>query len=102
MLAVAGLAIVVNLVELACSAGVPAIYTQVLAMHDLSLGAEYGYILLYLLVFLIDDAVIFVTAMLTLRAAAVAGRYARSSHLVGGGVLLALGSVMILRPEWLG
>jgi hypothetical protein len=40
--------------------------------------------------------------MLTLRAAAVTGRYARSSHLVGGGVLLALGSVMILRPEWLG
>ncbi len=45
---------------------------------------------------------IFVAAMLTLRAAAVVGRYARSSHLVGGGILLVLGAVMILRPEWLG
>lgn len=71
-------------------------------MRELSTGAEYGFILFYLAVFLIDVALIFVTAMLTLRAAAVAGRYARSSHLIGGGVLLALGAVMILRPEWLG
>lgn len=101
-LAVAALAVIVNLIELVCSAGVPAIYTQLLAMHDLSPPARYGFILLYLTVFLIDDAAIFVTAMLTLRAAAAAGRYARVSHAVGGGVLLALGAVMILRPDWLG
>lgn len=101
-LGIAALAIAVNLIELVCSAGVPAVYTQMLAMHDLSTPAYYGYLALYLLIFLLDDAAIFVTAMVTLRAAAVTGRYARISHLSGGVLLLALGAVMILRPEWLG
>ncbi|WP_157933042.1 hypothetical protein [Roseovarius salinarum] len=101
-LGVAALAVVVNLVELLCSAGVPAVYTQVLAMHDLPAGAHYGYLALYLGVFLLDDTAIFVTAMVTLRAVAATGRFSRISHLVGGVVLLALGAVMVLRPDLLG
>jgi hypothetical protein len=101
-LGIAALAIAVNLIELVCSAGVPAIYTQMLAMHDLTIATYYGYLALYLLVFLLDDAAIFVTAMITLRAATSTGRYARGSHLIGGAVLLGLGGVMLLRPEWLG
>ncbi len=100
-LGVAGLAIVVNLVELACSAGLPAIYTQSLSMHDLPMGAYYGYLLLYLSIFLLDDTIIFVAAMLTLRAAVATGRFSRLSHLIGGIVLLALGVVMALRPDLL-
>lgn len=101
-LGVAALAVAVNLVELACSAGLPAIYTQTLAMHDLPQPGYYGYLLLYLSIFLLDDTVLFVVAMLTLRAVAATGRYSRLSHLVGGIVLLVLGAVMILRPDLLG
>ncbi|MGC9370232.1 MAG: glutaredoxin family protein [Paracoccaceae bacterium] len=101
-LGVAALAVAVNLVELVCSAGVPAVYTQILSMHDLPKAAYYGYLALYLAVFLLDDAAIFVIAMLTLRAVAATGRYARVSHLIGGVVLLALGAVMVLRPDLLG
>lgn len=54
------------------------------------------------MVFLMDDATIFVTAMVTLRSTALTGRYARGSHLIGGTVLLSLGWVMLLRPDWLG
>jgi glutaredoxin len=99
---IATLAIVVNLVELACSAGVPAVYTQLLAMHDLSVPGHYAYLALYLVIFLLDDIAVFVTAMVTLRSAVLTGRYTRNVHLVGGAVLLALGWVMLLRPEWLG
>lgn len=101
-LGVAGLAVAVNLIELVCSAGIPAIYTQTLAMHDIPAAAHYGYLALYLGVFLLDDTAIFVAAMVTLRAVAATGRYSRMSHLVGGVVLLALGAVMILRPDLLG
>ncbi|WP_212525429.1 hypothetical protein [Actibacterium sp. MT2.3-13A] len=101
-LGVAALAVAVNLVELVCSAGVPAIYTQMLAMHDLPRAAYYGYLAFYLVVFLLDDAAIFVIAMITLRAVAASGRYARLSRLIGGLVLLALGAVMMLRPDLLG
>lgn len=101
-LGVAALAVAVNLVELVCSAGVPAVYTQMLSMHDLPQGAYYGYLALYLSVFLLDDAAIFVIAMITLRAVAATGRYSRLSHLIGGLVLLGLGAVMVFRPDLLG
>ena len=101
-LGVAALAIAVNLVELACSAGLPAIYTQTLAMHDLQMPAYNGYLLLYLAIFLLDDTMLFIVAMLTLRAVVTTGRYSRLSHLIGGIVLLALGVVMVLRPDLLG
>ncbi len=101
-LGVGALAIAVNLVELACSAGLPAIYTQTLAMHDLPSASYYGYLMLYLAVFLLDDTALFVIAMVTLRAAVMTGRYSRASHLVGGVVLLVLGAVMVLRPDLLG
>lgn len=41
------LAIAVNMFELLCSAGIPAIYTQVLALNELTSLANYGYLGLY-------------------------------------------------------
>jgi hypothetical protein len=95
------LAIAVNMIELLCSAGLPAVYTQILAMNELSSLAYYGYLLLYIVIFMLDDALIFVVAMLTLRQAGLMGTYARYSHLIGGIVLLGIGAALILRPELL-
>jgi glutaredoxin-related protein len=95
------LAFAVNVVELLCSAGIPAIYTQVLAMSALPRWQYHAYLALYILVFMLDDLVVFFTAMATLEVAGATGQYARYGHLVGGGVLLAVGALMLLRPEWL-
>jgi glutaredoxin len=95
------LAVMVNFIELLCSAGIPAVYTQVLALNDLPTGAYYGYIALYIAVFMLDDVAIFATAMIALRVAGLTGAYARASHLIGGIVLLALGAVMLLLPDLL-
>jgi len=95
------LAFAVNVVELLCSAGIPAIYTQVLAMSALPRWEYHAYLALYILVFMLDDLVVFFTAMATLEVTGATGRYARYGHLVGGGVLLAVGALMLLRPEWL-
>lgn len=104
LVAIAGLvtlAVAVNMVELVCSAGVPAIYTEVLSHSSLPPLAYYGYLLLYISVFMLDDAIVFVTAMLTLRATGLTASYARYAHLVGAVVLAGLGVIMLLRPEWL-
>jgi hypothetical protein len=95
------LAIAVNMIELLCSAGIPAVYTQILAMSELSTLAYYGYLLLYITIFMLDDALIFVIAMITLRQTGLLGTYARYSHLIGGLVLLGIGAALILRPELL-
>lgn len=95
------LAFLVNLVELICSAGIPAVYTQILAMHALPEWQYYGYLLLYILVFMADDLIVFFTAMMTLRISGITTRYSRYSRLIGGTVLMAIGVLMLLRPEWL-
>lgn len=103
-LALAGivaLAFAVNLVELLCSAGIPAVYTQVLALSEIPTWQHYAYLALYILVFMLDDLFVFVVAMKTLQIAAATTRYTRFSQLAGGVVLLAIGALLLLRPEWL-
>lgn len=95
------LAVGVNLIELLCSAGVPAVYTQILTLNDLSASTHYLYICLYISVFMLDDIAIFATAMFALRVSGLTGSYARYSHLIGGVVLMAIGAIMLLRPELL-
>lgn len=101
LLGIVGLAFAVNLIELLCSAGLPAVYTQVLTLSDLPTSGYYAYLGLYVLVFLLDDLAIFATAMIALRVTGLTGTYARVSHLIGGAVLLVIGALLILRPDLL-
>jgi thiol-disulfide isomerase/thioredoxin len=98
---IVALAFAVNLVELLCSAGIPAVYTQVLALSNLPVWQYYGYLSLYILVFMLDDLFVFVVAMKTLQITGVTVTYTRYANLAGGGVLLAIGALLLLRPEWL-
>ncbi len=99
--AVAALAVVVNFVELLCTAGLPAIYTAVLTSQDLSPLAHYAYLGLYILAYIADDALMVGTAVLALGSGKLGERGGRRLKLLSGGVMLALGMVMLLRPEWL-
>jgi hypothetical protein len=56
MIGIVALAVAVNRVELLCSAGIPAVHTQALALNDLSAHAYYGDLLFCITVFLLDDA----------------------------------------------
>lgn len=95
------LAFAVNLVELLCSAGLPAVYTHVLTLSDLPRWQYYGYLLLYVFVFLLDDLLVFAVAMTTLEVTGLSAKYTRYAQLVGGVVLVVLGALLLLRPEWL-
>jgi hypothetical protein len=95
------LAFAVNLVELLCSAGIPAVYTRVLTLSDVPVWQYYLYLLLYIFIFMLDDLIVFFTVMKTLEVTGLSTRYARASHLLGGIVLVVLGALLLLRPEWL-
>jgi hypothetical protein len=101
LLGIVLLAIAVNLVEFVCSAGIPAVYVQILAMSQLPVWQYHAYLLLYILVFMLDDLLIFVIAMKTLQVSGLSGTYARWSHLIGGGLLLLIGVLLLFKPEWL-
>jgi len=95
------LAIAVNLVELVCSAGLPAVYTQVLSLSNLASWQYYLYLALYILVFMLDDLFIFFTAMLTLKAVGIESKYSRLSHLIGGILMVIIGTLLLFKPSWL-
>jgi len=95
------LAFLVNLVELICSAGLPAVFTQVLAMNNLSTWGYYSHILLYIFFFMIDDLFVFFIAMITLKMTGITTKYAKYSHLIGGILMVIIGILLIFKPEWL-
>lgn len=101
ILGVVLLAAGVNLVELLCSAGIPAIFAQVLSMSDLSSWGYAAFMGLYIAVFLLDDFIVFTVAMIGLQALSASAAISRAAHLVGGVVLFAIGVLLIVKPGWL-
>ncbi len=101
ILGVMGLAVCVNLIELACSAGLPLMYTQILALNNPTTIQSILYVSLYIIAFLIDDIVVFTVAMITLQLTGISTKYTKYSHLIGGIIMLIIGILMIFKPSWL-
>jgi glutaredoxin len=101
LMAVATLAVVVNFVELLCTAGLPAIYTAVLTQQGVSVAAHYAYLGLYILGYMADDTLMVTVAVVALGNHKLTERTGRWLKLLSGVVMLALGAVLLLRPDWL-
>ena len=99
-LGVIALAISVNVVELACSAGLPVLFTNILALNEVSTEMSSLYILIYIFFFMLDDLIVFNVAMFTLKVTGVTTKYTKYTHLIGGLIMLIIGILLILKPEW--
>lgn len=104
LLAIGGvvlLAISVNVIELACSAGLPLVFTQLLAINEVSAFESFIYTLIYIFFFLMDDIIVFAIAMYTTNIKAISTKYNKYSHLIGGIIMLIIGVLLLVKPEWL-
>ena len=101
LLGVIGLAISVNLVELACSAGLPIVFTELIIINGVGKGMRFVYTLVYIFFFLIDVLIVFFIAMFTMKVAGISTKYNKYSHLIGGIIMLLVGLLLIFKPEWL-
>jgi len=99
LMAVVVLAILVNTVELLCTAGLPAIYTRVLTMYSLPTSAYYAYLGLYNLAYVADDSLMLTVAVVTLSREKLQESGARGLKLLSGVVMLALGLILLVAPE---
>ena len=95
------LAISVNIVELACSAGLPVLFTNILAINKVSAVMSNFYMLLYILFFMLDDLIVFIVAMITLKVTGMTTKYTKYTHLIGGLIMLLIGVLLIFKPEWI-
>jgi hypothetical protein len=98
---VVSLAIVVNMVELLCTAGLPALYTQILTIQDLPAWKNYCYLGLYISAYMLDDTILLAIVVATLSHRKLQEREGRWLKLISGLVIFALGLVMIFKPAWL-
>ncbi|MGI5841065.1 MAG: hypothetical protein ACOX6N_02550 [Patescibacteria group bacterium] len=101
MTGIVTLAISVNLIELVCSAGLPAIYTNLISSINLATGKYYFYLILYTLIFMLDDLLIFFIAVKTFEVSGISSKYSRISGIVGGFLIFIIGIILITKPELL-
>jgi hypothetical protein len=102
--AVAGaitLAVLVNIIELLCTAGLPALYTNILMQQGYSASTRYAYLALYILAYMFDDSLMVLIVVWTLSKRKLQEAQGRWLKLISGAAILLLGLVMLFRPEWL-
>ena len=95
------LAILVNMIEFVCTAGFPALFTQVLSQQGLTTLEYYGYLGLYNMAYIADDAVMVTIAVVTLSHHKLQEREGRWLKFISGLVMLGLGVLLLFAPEQL-
>ncbi len=77
------------------------VYTRLLTLQDVSAGTHYLYLVLYNLVYVIPLAVIVSVFAFTLGARKLSEREGRLLKLMSGLMMLQLGALLVLAPDWL-
>ena len=95
------LAASVNLIELACSLGFPLIFTEILAINEVTGTLKIIYLIVYIIFYLLDDVIVFVIAMKTLEVTGFTTKYSKYTHLIGGILMILMGLLLALKYEWL-
>jgi len=90
------LAVLVQIVELLCTSGFPALYTRILTLRVLDSAAYYGYLLLYNLMYMLDDVVILAIGVATLSQRRLQEKEGRYLKLAAGLVMLGLGIYLLV------
>lgn len=95
------LAIAANSYELLCTAGLPMVYTRVLTLNNLSSTEYYLYLALYNVIYIIPLLLIVLMFSLTLGSKKLSEKEGRLLKLLSGSMMLGLGMILLLKPEWL-
>ena len=95
----AGLALGVVLVELPCTAGFPVVWTNLLAQYDVTTATFLLLLLMYLVIYMLDEMIVVGGAALTLKAGRFEEKHGRMLKLIGGVIMLALAIVMLVDPD---
>jgi uncharacterized membrane protein HdeD (DUF308 family) len=95
------LAVLVNIVESLCTAGLPALYTNILMQQGLSAAGRYAYLGLYIAAYMFDDTLMVAVVVITLSKRRLQETQGRWLKLISGIAILLLGVIMLFRPDWL-
>jgi cytochrome c biogenesis protein CcdA/glutaredoxin len=97
--ATVALAVGVSLLETPCTLGLPILWTNLLAENDVAFAGAAVLFVAYLSMFLLDELVVFVAVVATMRSLKVQERHGRALKIVSGMLMITLAAVMLVRPE---
>ncbi len=92
------LAVLVQIVELMCTSGFPALFTRILTLQQLDRLSYYGYLLLYDAAYMLDDVIVLAIGVITLSQHRLQEKEGRWLKLMSGVVMVGLG-VYLLVPH---
>lgn len=96
------LAVAANFYELLCTAGFPMVYTRLLSLQVPDRTAQYGWLALYNLVYVLPLMAIVLAFVRTMGARRLGEREGRLLKLLSGLMMLGLGLCLVLAPQALG
>jgi len=89
----------VSLVEFTCTAGFPMLWTNLLVAQGVTAITFAALLLLYMVIYQLDELVIFGVAVVTLRASKLEEKQGRILKLISGVLMLTLALVMLINPK---
>jgi uncharacterized membrane protein HdeD (DUF308 family) len=95
------LALFANTYEFLCTAGFPMVYTRILTMESLPTSTYYMYLVFYNVVYVIPLLVIVMGVALTFGTRKLQVEQGRQLKLLSGVMMLLLGFILLLVPDWL-
>ena len=99
-LAIIGLALSVNVIEFACSIGIPQTFTKILQMNDVNFITRQFYNFLYIIGYMLDDMLVFGLALFSVNKLHLTSRYAKWANLFGGILMVLLGLMLIFNSPF--
>ena len=100
-LGIIGLALSVNVIEFACSVGIPQTYTKILQINNISFVQRQLYTFIYIIGYMIDDIIVFGLALLSVNKLQLTTKYSKWVNLFGGILMVILGLILLLKPSLL-
>lgn len=101
MVGILGLAFSVNIFEFACSIGIPQTFTKILEMNELGWFLRNWYTFLYIIMYMVDDFIVFGLAIYSYEKIGLTHKYSKWSTLVGGIIMIGLGLILLIKPSLL-
>lgn len=98
-LGIIGVAFSVNIIEFACSIGIPQAYTKIVELNAIGWLHSQALMVLYILFYMIDDIVVFAIAIYSFERLGLTTKYVKASNLIGGVLMLLLGYLLIFYPQ---
>ena len=101
VMATLGLAAFANLYEFLCTAGFPMVFTRILTMEELPAATYYLYLVLYNIIYIIPLLMIVIVFTVTFGMKKLQQQQGRQLKLLSGVMMLLLGLVLVVAPDWL-